>query len=108
MESLVHHDKNGEQYLQKVREREITGRDFLFKQNDGKFLKYDLNKEGFAFTKYYYGGKSPIYLTDYENILAKGLPSIYHVQDTWQNYDKIAHIISERYSEWKSNDKDAQ
>lgn len=64
------------------------------------YLGHELfNKEGNMFTYYYYG--SGLYKKDYENILAPGLPSIYHVNDDWESYEKIAHKISDRYDEWK-------
>jgi hypothetical protein len=55
--------------------------------------------EGNLFTNYYYGGG--IYNKDYKTILASDLPSIYHVKDTWKNYEQVARKISERYEEWK-------
>lgn len=51
------------------------------------YLGYELfSEDGNLFTYYYYG--SGIYRRDYENTLAKELPSIYHVQDSWQNFEK--------------------
>lgn len=55
--------------------------------------------EGNMFTYYYYGGG--IYRKDYETLLCKGLPSIYHVRDSWENYQIMAKRITERYHEWK-------
>lgn len=64
------------------------------------YLGYELfNKEGNMFAYYYYGGG--IYKKDYEDVLASDLPSIYHVNDDWETFDKIARKISERYKEWK-------
>jgi hypothetical protein len=39
---------------------------------------------------------------DYRKVLAAGLPSFWHVADTWENYEKIAAVITRRYEEWKS------
>ncbi len=64
------------------------------------YLGHELfSKTGNMFTYYYYGGG--IYKKDYEKLLAGSLPSLYHVQDTWENYDRMAEKISERYEEWK-------
>lgn len=64
------------------------------------YLGYELfNKEGNMFTYYYYGGG--IYKKDYENLLAKQLPSIYHVDDTWPNYELMTAQIMKRYGDWK-------
>lgn len=87
--------------LESVRKREMTGREFLFRECDEKFWSSDLNEAGNLFASYYYGEpgdkKRSRYITDYERILAKGLPSTYHVQDTWENYDKISAVIDQRY-----------
>ncbi|WGU93093.1 hypothetical protein QJQ58_21370 [Paenibacillus dendritiformis] len=38
---------------------------------------------------------------DFTEIVAAGLPSIYHVEDTIENYRMIEPVISERYRERK-------
>jgi hypothetical protein len=64
------------------------------------YLGHELfSYEGNMFTYYYYGGG--IYKKDYETTLAKGLPSIYHVQDTWENFAVMTKKIGERFEEWK-------
>lgn len=64
------------------------------------YLGHELfNHEGNLFAYYYYGGG--IYKKDYEKILAEELPSIYHVEDTWANFDKIKDKITERFEDWK-------
>ncbi len=66
------------------------------------YLGEDLfNEEGNAFSiSYYQSGK---YHQDYLAALAEGLPSIYHVEDSWDNYNKMAEIITERYNTWKDS-----
>ena len=83
-----------------LKKRKINGRDFLLDYCDEKLTEDDLSEEGLAFTEDYY---SDAYISDYEAILAKNLASIYHVEDFWENYDKIAPVISKRFSEWKKN-----
>ena len=64
------------------------------------YLGYELfNKEGNMFTYYYYGGG--IYRKDYENSLVSDLPSIYHVEDSWENYEKVTESINKRFEDWK-------
>lgn len=64
------------------------------------YLGHELfSKTGNMFTYYYYA--SGIYKKDYENTLAPTLPSIYHVNDSWSNYEKMKEKISQRYEEWK-------
>jgi hypothetical protein len=64
------------------------------------YLGHELfSEEGNLFTYYYYGGG--IYHKDYESILAQDLPSIYHVTDEWDTYERMAKQISKRYDDWK-------
>jgi len=70
-----------------------------------KFWEEDLNPQGFEFTQAYY--ESHQYLKDYDEILvnAQGLIDTYAVDDTWENYDLMATMISQKYQQWKRNRK---
>lgn len=96
------HDEESPEALAAVRERRMTGREFLQKMCDEKFWEEDLNEEGNRFAKHYYSGPDGTgygpYLEDYEALLATDLPSTYHVKDTWENYDRIARLIAERHA----------
>lgn len=81
-----------------LRKQKISGRDFLLDYCDEKFTEEELSEEGLAFTEDYY---SEDYISDYEATLADGLASIYYVENSWENYDKIAPAISKRFNEWK-------
>ena len=83
-----------------LKKRKISGRDFLLDYCDEKFTEDELSDEGLAFTESYY---SDDYMTDYEATLARNLASIYHVENSWENYDKIAPVISRRFNNWKNN-----
>ena len=64
-------------------------------------LSHELfNNETNLFTFYYYAGG--LFKKDYIEVLVKSHKTIYHVEDTWKNFDKICERISERYTEWKS------
>ena len=52
------------------------------------------------FTFYYYAGG--IFKKDYTEVLVKSHKTIYHVEDTWENFDLISKRITERFNEWKS------
>lgn len=65
---------------------------------DGYLGEELLNEEANDFAQYYYA--SGKYLEDYKQTLAKELPNYYYVGDTWENYDKMAVVISERFVEW--------
>ncbi len=64
------------------------------------YLGFELfNETGNLFTYYYYGGG--IYRKDYQTLLADSLPSLYHVTDSWENYERMAQKISQRFAEWQ-------
>src|SRR5262245_40640906 len=83
--------------------RHVTGGEFLRRVCDGKFCDDELNDEGNAFARDYYGEGGDVgpYFQDYDDALCAGLPSIYHVADVWENYDRIAAVIDERYAAWQ-------
>lgn len=98
------HLNEDDESLDRVKKREMTGRDFLINVCDEKFSEGDLNEEGLKFTRYYYSDERDMkeYIVDYLKVLAADLESVYHVDDTWENYDKICKVIDVRYREWKA------
>jgi len=102
-----HEEAFGES-LELVRKRQMTGREFLFKVCDGKFISDDLNDTGNRFAQTYYWtpeGNVP-YLDDLVRILDHGLPTIYHIEDSWENYDLLEPAISDAFARWKLAEKD--
>jgi hypothetical protein len=112
---IILHDLHGEihreemaEEVEAVKRREMTGRDFLERACDEKFWRDDLNDAGNDFARRYYSGDSNQgdengpgqYHDDYDATLAGGLPTVYHVEDTWGNYDRLAPVIDRRYAEW--------
>ena len=94
------------QAVNQVISRKVTGLDFLINQCDEKFWDADLNEEGKAFTEFYYSNEETAkFYTDYAEVLAKNLDTIYHVQNTWENYNKLEPIITKRYVKWKTRSK---
>ena len=70
---------------------------------DGKFIDEDLNDEGNAFAQDYYVVETGQYLTDYEMTLGgDNLPDLYHVADTWENFERIKPVLDQRFDEWKA------
>ena len=101
LEGELHREEAVESLLA-VRERRMTGRDFLIKECDEKFVDEDLNEEGNAFTEAYFQRDGPGgYLADYEEVLGAGLPSLYHVEDTWMNFDRLASLLDQRLEQWR-------
>lgn len=101
------HREDSAEAIQKVLSREMTGRDFLVGACDEKFWEDDLNEEGLAFTTYYYqtdsAGAFKNYVDDYCSVLGQALDSIYEVEDTWENYDKLRPLIDKKYADWKAS-----
>lgn len=95
--------------LEKVKLKQITGRDFLVDMCDEKFWEEDLNEEGNNFTKHYYESESKenfkSYITDYCEVLGQEVESLYEIENTWENYEKLEPILDKRYSEWKISNK---
>jgi hypothetical protein len=87
--------------LDRLRRRKITPGQFFLLVCDGKFLDEDLNAEGNAFARAYFELESGTYLCDYREFLVKGLPSEYHVADTWTNFEKLKPILDRRFINWR-------
>lgn len=85
--------------LRKLRDREITGCQFLFAACDEKLTEEDLNEEGNAFAKDYYA--TDRYLDDYADVLGDDLESLYHVEDSWENFDRLKPILDRRLAAWR-------
>lgn len=66
---------------------------------DGYLGHEFFDRHGNLFTYYYYGGG--LFRRDYEEILVRDLPSLYHVQDSWENYEKMKARIDFRFEDWK-------
>lgn len=81
--------------------RTITPGAFFLSSCDGKFTDEDLNAEGNAFVKSYFDFKRGQYLQDYRAALGDQLPSLYHVVDSWESYDKLRPILDRRLNEWR-------
>jgi hypothetical protein len=90
--------------IQKVLRREWTGRDFLVIECDEKFWEDDMNERGNEFTKFYYetqeGQDLSYFIEDYAGLFGDTVDSIYEVENTWDNYDKLRPLIDKRYRDW--------
>jgi hypothetical protein len=86
-----------------LRERKITGRELLFSELDEKLLYSLLTKVGKDFTRAYYDD-TDCYVMDYLTVLGGTLPTLYHIEDSWDNYDKLAPVIDDRFSRWQQGE----
>ncbi len=87
--------------LERLRNRQITPGRYLMLL-DGKFTDEELDEEGNAFASNYFDLEKGHYLGDYEATLADGLPTAYHVADTWDNFDRLKPVVDKRYREWQA------
>ena len=86
--------------IESIRSRTLTGPS-LFHAIDGVLDSAMLSAEGRAFCEEYYDLKSGPYIDEYESLLARDLPSLYHVTDTWAAYDRLAQHLDRRFAEWR-------
>lgn len=94
-----YHLENSLKELHQVQNQEINWRDFLFNICDGKFGEFDLNQRGIDFTKFYYNDS---YYKDYFKVLWDSqTKSLYHIENTWDNYNKIRSTINIKFYLWK-------
>lgn len=99
---LIHREDFSD-FLEQLEARQITpGRHFL-SACDEKFWDEDLNDEGNAFAQTYDASDNARNIADYFDALGDDLPSLYHVPDSWESYERIAPIISRRFEEWKTS-----
>ena len=77
----------------------MTGREFLFKECDEKFWEEDLSEEAVEFANFYYVENR--YYEDLADALPCDLPTMYHADDSWENYDRVAIAIDRAYKNWK-------
>jgi len=90
-----------EEGLAKLRSRS-TSPCQLYRAMDGKLTDDDLSDEGNAFTKFYFDFEAGQYLKDYEEVLCEGLPTTYHVADSWENYERLKPVLDTRLAEWRA------
>jgi hypothetical protein len=89
-----------------VRRREMTGRALLFSELDEQLFDALLTKESRAFTESYYATNQ--YVNDYAALLEYQLgetESLYHLEDNWENYDRVAPQLDLRFAEWRAGQK---
>ena len=90
--------------LEDLKNREITPGDWLRRACDEKFTDEDLNEEGNRFASQYYAPEDAPYLADYEQALLDSLPSLYHVSDSWESYDRLAPFLRDRFEACRKGD----
>lgn len=83
-----------------INQRKLSPVQFYQDSLDGVFNSEILTKEGVEFTKNYFELESGLYLKDYEIVFCKNAPTLYHVKDTWNNFNTICDLIARRYRKY--------
>ena len=86
--------------IDNLRNQRLTPGRFFLAVCDGKLTDSDLSVEGNAFAQVYF--EDGDFLADYEGSAGQGLPSLYHVADSWETYAKLQPLFDRRLSEWKA------
>jgi hypothetical protein len=100
---MLSDEYDAEEAVQDVKSRKITGRDFVVDFLDCKLHDDDLNEEGNQFAEWYYESK---YINDYCQVFridGDSTEEFCSIEDTWENFDKLALVLGKRFSEWKTN-----
>ena len=100
--------------IQQLKDGKITGAAFLLRVCDEKLTSYELSDTGKSFADDYYEGETAFsnryngYMDDYLDVFdqkAENLgfeyETVYHIEDTPENYNLIKDIISQRFKEWQ-------
>lgn len=62
-----------------------------------------LTDEGNAFAQAYFDFQTGKFLEDYEETVGGDLPSIFHVEYTEENYQRLKHVFDARFAQWKKS-----
>ena len=90
-----------EEAIDEIKARQVTGAEIVVDACDCKLLEDDLSEEGNAFTAWYYEDK---YISDYCRVFeisGDSADALCSVEDSWENFDRIAPVLDQRYAEWK-------
>ena len=92
--------------LKRMQQKNITPGKWFMETLDEQFTDDVLSDVGNEFTSNYYNNpETGQYYRDYIVVLAANAESIYHIGDTWENYELISPVIGSRYTAWKQNDQ---
>ena len=88
--------------IDQFKRRQITC-PVMLRQLGGVLASDMLTEMGNSFAQDYY--ESGSYFEDYIDVLSSQLESIYQVEDTWENFERISEAIGERYVRWKNEER---
>lgn len=86
--------------LEAFRKREMTGPVIFEILLGGELAIEMLSEQGNRFAITYFDFIDGQYLHDYRHVLALNETSVYHVADSWENYELMKQVIDQRYAAW--------
>jgi hypothetical protein len=89
-----------EQEIMSFKNREITGAQLYENACDGVLTLEDLSERGNRFALYYFEFSKGLFPHDYDSTLCQDLPSIFHVEDSWDNYNLIKPVFDNRFKDY--------
>jgi hypothetical protein len=101
---LIEHDMISAEFAAETarfRSGELTGTQ-VYELWDGALVDDMLTDEGNRFAESYFDFQSGQFLKDYEEVFPNA-PTLYHVEDTRANYERIRDRINQRYEAWKKS-----
>lgn len=66
---------------------------------DGKLTDEEFSDIGNAFVAWYYKAS---YFEDYAQVFEHTGDTIYHVEPSWENYDRLKPVLDDRFAEWQA------
>lgn len=90
-----------EKLIAAFKARKISGPQ-LYQEWDGTLSSEMLSKKGNQFARGYFDFEKGGYLKDYWQHLAQHFLTVYHVEDSWENYEKIREAIDLAYQAWET------
>jgi len=96
-----YHAVDSAEDLERLRARRLTPGQYFLTVCSGQLTDEDFNREGNDFAGSYYQQGDAGFIGDYQEYLAKGLPTEYHVGDTWTNFDKLKPVLDRRLANWR-------
>ncbi|MCM3339323.1 hypothetical protein M3650_11910 [Paenibacillus sp. MER TA 81-3] len=93
-------EEDAEEDIAAFKQRQLTGTQIYIKW-DGVLADDMLSDEGNRFATVYFDFENGTYLEDYQDTFSDA-PTLYHVEDTWDNYFQLKEVIDQRFMDWKN------
>lgn len=98
-------EEDAETELAQLKDRTLTGAQFLMTVLDEKPTDEEFSDTGNAFTVAYYQGlnNDSRYVDDYLLAFGASIEDLYSVEDSWAHYDQLSSLIDARFAAWQAN-----